>query len=326
MTHERLSGLVLPVAILPFAAVALCSWQLPFGVQAPPQIIGVVRETEIRISPEINARLEKVLVRAGNAIHAGQPVAVLSSPETAAAVDQATSAAAKARADRANVYAGVRQEEINISTQNVRIAEANVDLAAQEFERVTNLAKHDASSQQKMEEDVATLASARANLASLRAILLMNQNGPTNEERRIADSNVLRADAVTDDARAVLAKTMLFAPVDATVGTIVANVGEILSPGQSTMTLYAGKRRFATFTVREDQLQGMVPGSSVSLVTASGKSLAGKVTELRALGEFATWKAARAVGDHDLNSFLVRVDPNEASDDLKPGMTVWVSR
>jgi HlyD family secretion protein len=312
--------------VLPFAAIALCSWQLPFGQQPPRQLIGVVRETEIRISPEINARLEKVLVKPGDVVHANEPIAVLSSPETAAAVEQARSSAAKARADRANVYAGVRQEEVNISAQNVRIAEANVDLAQQEFERVTNLARHDVSSQQQMEEDTATLASAQANLSSLRAALLMSQNGPTSEERRIADAKVVLADAVTDDEQAVLAKTMLLAPVDGSVGTIVANIGEILSPGQSTMTLYAHEARFATFTVREDELQGLTTGSNVTLVTSAGRSLRGRITELRALGEFATWKAARAVGDHDLNSFLVRVDPIESVDALEPGMTVWISR
>ena len=53
-------------------------------------------------------------------------------------------------------------------------------------------------------------------------------------------------------------------------------------------------------------------------------SLKARITELRPLGEFATWRAARAAGDHDLNSFLVRVDPAETSQDLQPGMTVWL--
>ena len=34
-----------------------------------------------------------------------------------------------------------------------------------------------------------------------------------------------------------------------------------------------------------------------------------KISEMRRLGDFATWRAARAVGDHDLNTFSVRADP-----------------
>jgi hypothetical protein len=62
----------------------------------------------------------------------------------------------------------------------------------------------------------------------------------------------------------------------------------------------------------------------VTLLTAKSKAIEGHVTELRPLGEFATWRAARAAGDHDLNSFLVRIDPAETREDLQPGMTVWL--
>jgi HlyD family secretion protein len=48
--------------------------------------------------------------------------------------------------------------------------------------------------------------------------------------------------------------------------------------------------------------------------------------ELRPLGEFATWRAARAVGDHDLNSFRMRLDPVADAGRLEPGMTVWLAR
>ena len=36
------------------------------------------------------------------------------------------------------------------------------------------------------------------------------------------------------------------------------------------------------------------------------------------------WRAARAVGDHDLNSFFLRADPIDMKEKLEPGMTVWL--
>lgn len=320
--HARLASL----AVIGAAVFGLSSWQWPFGQPKQTGLIGVVHETEIRIAPELGARLQSITVSAGQQIRAGEVIATLSSPETTAAVQQARAAAAKARADRQNTYAGLRQEEVNISEQNVHIAQANVAQAEQEFERVQNLAKHEVSTQQQLEEDTATLNKAKANLASLQATLLMNRNGPTLEERAIADAAVGLADAVTRDNEATLAKTSLVAPVDGRVATVIANPGEILSPGQATMTLYADKGRFATFVVREDDLRGLTIGSEVSLLTSTDRTIAGKVTELVPLGAFATWKAARAVGDHDLNSFLLRVDPTDDSDAMEPGMTVWIKR
>jgi HlyD family secretion protein len=50
------------------------------------------------------------------------------------------------------------------------------------------------------------------------------------------------------------------------------------------------------------------------------------LTELRNWGEFAAWRAARANGDHDLNTFFLRVDPMQPSPLLDPGQTVWLQR
>jgi hypothetical protein len=41
----------------------------------------------------------------------------------------------------------------------------------------------------------------------------------------------------------------------------------------------------------------------------TGKQIPVKVTNVRRLGDFATWRAARAVGNHDLNTFAIRADP-----------------
>ncbi len=70
----------------------------------------------------------------------------------------------------------------------------------------------------------------------------------------------------------------------------------------------------------------MAIGSPLVLRTENGDRVETRVTELRPLGEFAVWRAARAVGDHDTNSFLVRADPTEGAQGFEPGMTVWLDR
>ena len=66
-------------------------------------------------------------------------------------------------------------------------------------------------------------------------------------------------------------------------------------------------------------------GSQVELVPDNGAGpINAKVDELIPRGEFATWRAARAVGDYDLNTFLIRVDTDKAPDGVEPGMTVWM--
>jgi HlyD family secretion protein len=293
------------------------------GVKAS-LIPGVVRETEIHIAPEISGRLAAVHVIQGQRVKKGDLLAELSNPELAASVFESKAALEKARADRDNVFVGPRQEVVNISAQNIKIAESKLVLDRAQYKRAAALATDSFASKQLLDERTATFRAAEANLAQLRAVYDQNKAGPTKEEREIAQANVVLAEAALANLEAKFAKTKLFAPADGVIGTLASYLGEVISPGQSVMTLAAGGERWFSFTVREDFLKGTTIGSPVRLLTAKGNTIEARVTELRPLGEFATWRAARAVGDHDLNSFLVRADPVQTTEELQPGMTVWL--
>ncbi len=293
---------------------------------APPPVAGMVRQTEIRIAPEVTGRLASIEVQAGQSVRKGDLLAVLSNPELAASLGEAEAAVRSAKAERDRIYVGLRAEEVAILVEAVDTAQANLLLAEQEQARTAALAVRDFASRQNLDASNASLAKARADLALKSAQLAAAKAGPTAEERALADARVALAEATVADLAARLAKTRLVAPVDGTVGVLVAEPGEILPIGKPVLTLYVGKERWFAFTLREDTLGRLRIGSDVTLTTDGGKPLAARVTELRPLGEFATWRAARAVGDHDLNSFRMRLDPIDAKEDdgLQPGMTVWL--
>jgi HlyD family secretion protein len=73
-----------------------------------PQIVGVVRATEVRIAPEVSGLLTAIKVRKGDHVRGGEIVAELSAIEVTASVGQARAALDSATADRNNVYSGVR--------------------------------------------------------------------------------------------------------------------------------------------------------------------------------------------------------------------------
>jgi HlyD family secretion protein len=322
----RRLGIVVPLAIVAIAGAAAVAIHLHNETRdAPPRLLGVARETEIRISPERNGRLASIEVRAGQRVQKGDVLALLSSPELTAAVAESKAAGLQAKADRNNVFAGVRKEEVEQAGQNVRVAEANVTLARQQYTRAATLAEKDVVSKQKLDEATNSLRKAEAILAQLQAAYSQSQAGPTKEERANAEAKLALAVAKTADLEATLAKTRIVAPVDGVVGLIVATQGEVISPGQAILTLDVPQQRWFSFTVREDGLKGIGVGSDASVMTAAGKTMTGRVSELRPLGEFATWRAARAVGDHDLNSFFLRVDPTAPSGEIEPGMSVWLS-
>jgi HlyD family secretion protein len=319
---RRTRPLIAVIAIAAIAFVAYRAWTTPAS-RAP--ILGVVHETEIRIAPETSGRLAAVKVKSGDHVRKGDVLAILSAPELAASLLEAKANAASARADRANVNAGVRKEEVDSAAKNVDIAEANLVLAQKQHDRASTLAAQSFASKQQLDESTTALIKAEASLDQARATYQQDQAGPTAEERAIAAANVALSEAAVADLEAQFAKTTLLAPTDGVVKLIVAELGEAISPGQAVMTIDAGSERWFTFTIREDRLGGIGMGKRLLLQTAKGDRIEARVTELLPLGEFAVWRAARAVGDHDINSFLVRADPQRAVDGVEPGMTVWIA-
>jgi HlyD family secretion protein len=315
-------------AILGLAVVILGGAAAAFRFEtqrkSTPPLIGVVHETEIRIAPDISARLASLSVKPLQPVRKGDVIAMLSSPEVAASLEEAKANAESARANLANVVAGVRQEERDTAAQNVAIAASNVTLAKEQFARVSVLAAKNYASKQQYDEDAAALSKAEASLVLANAAFDQTKAGPTKEELAVAQSQVALAQATVADLEAQLAKTTLTSPVDGIARLLVAERGEAISPGQPVLTLGVDGDRWFTFTIQEDQLQGLTMGSKVALRTTAGDRFEAKVTELRPLGEFAVWRAARAVGDHDINSFLLRADPVGPTPRLEPGMTVWI--
>ena len=87
---------------------------------SPATIVGVVRATEVRVEPEVTGQLVSIAVEKGAHVHTGDVLARLSAVELTAQVDQARAALASATANRNNVYAGVRREQIELAESGHR--------------------------------------------------------------------------------------------------------------------------------------------------------------------------------------------------------------
>jgi multidrug efflux pump subunit AcrB len=79
--------------------------------------------------------------------------------------------------------------------------------------------------------------------------------------------------------------------------------------------------------LREDQLDGLSIGLPIEVMLADRSApINARIDEIAPRGEFATWRAARAVGDYDLNTFVIRADLIGRAEGMQPGMTVWLHR
>jgi HlyD family secretion protein len=288
-------------------------------------IVGVVRATEVRVEPEVDGQLISIAVEKGARVHAGDVLAKLSAVELTAQADQARAALASATANRNNVYAGVRREQVDSLKAEIAKANARLEYMQAQLKRTSTLASQNFESQQVLDQAENDAASARADVAKAQANYDAAVAGPTREERAIADAQVLAASAAVAVLERRLEKTILHAPADGVVSVIAAEVGENIRAGQPILTVEASGKQWLSFNVREDHLSGLAVGETVG-VARNGADGAVKsvVTELRPLGVFATWQAERVIGDHDRNTLRLRLDPKGELAGLEPGMTVWI--
>ena len=308
------------------AFAALVAMGLGSSAATAQAIVGMVRQTQVKLSPTVGGRLVSVAALPGQRVRQGDVLAVIDSPELTASVAEAQAAVASVRAERDRVLAGPRAEEIAIARQAVETAKANLLLSEQYAARIAALAARNVGSRAQLDESAAALAKAQADLALKTADWDAATAGPVAEERALLDAKLALAQASLADLAARLDKTRLAAPMDGTIGIRIVELGEIVPAGRAILTLVPDGQTWLSFTLREDALQGLAIGQTVSIDKVGGATLQARVTELRPLGEFATWRAARAVGAHDLNSFRIRLEPVQPDPQLQPGMTVWLSR
>ncbi len=78
-----------------------------------------------------------------------------------------------------------------------------------------------------------------------------------------------------------------------------------------------------TFNVREDLLNNLKMGKTfkVKVPALNNKIVEVKVTYIKALASYATWKATKTSGQFDVKTFEVRARPTAKVADLRPGMT-----
>jgi HlyD family secretion protein len=277
------------------------------------------------VEPEVDGQLVSIAVEKGAHVRAGDVLARLSAVELTAQAGQARAALASATADRSNVYAGVRREQVASLKDQIAKASARLDYVQAQLTRTSTLARQSFESQQSLDQAENDAASARADVAEAQANYDAAVAGPTREERAIAEAQVQAAASAVAVLERRLEKTILRAPADGVVSVIAAEVGENVRAGQPILMVEAAGKQWLSFNVREDYLGGLTVGETVS-VTRNGADGAIKsvITELQPLGVFATWQAERVIGDHDRNTLRLRLDPEGESAGLEPGMTVWI--
>ena len=324
---KRASGGAVASAVIVTLVVAgivgLSIWYL---ARPQPLIIqGEADATRVDIAARIDGRVGQRPVDRGQNVVAGQLLFEIDNPELVAKWRQAQAGVDVAKAQLANILAGTRAETIAQRKAEEEAAEANFTLAQRTHDRIKELAGSGNAPLQRLDEvtnslEVAKRQQDQAKLAYEEAI-----NGATKEERAIAQTNVLKAQASVDTIKAQVDELVVKSPIVGQVYQVGAEIGEYVSPGVPLLSLVDLSDVWLRFNLREDLVRGLKVGDRFTMrAPALGdQEIPAEIKLIATRGEYAGWRATRATGDFDLRTFEVRAYPVTPLPALRPGMSVY---
>jgi HlyD family secretion protein len=312
-------------------------------------LTGIVTTDDVIVSAEIQGRLERLLVKEGDAVKKGDLLASIQPREWKAdaayyanSERQIGSLVAEAEADlkfqEAQTPTQIRQAEANLAAVEAQVAQAEADLeiAQLNFHRLDDLYHKNVESAQSYDQARTSFDAGKARVESLRkqvraaqaAVDLAKSTEQQTAARRAAlaasREQLAAAGAQSEKAEARLSYTEIRAPVDGVVDTRAALQGEVVNPGQGIVTVINPDDLWVRADVEEGYIDRIRLGDKFEVRLPSGARREGTVFFRGVDADFATQRDVSRT-KRDIKTFEIRLRCDNRDRGLAVGMTAFVT-
>lgn len=299
------------------------------------QITGVVETREVDVNTKIPGRIVELTVQDGQQVKNGDLLARIDDRDVKAKEAQALAGIAAARGDIARARAasasadGSTAAAVQKAGAALEKARADADLATKTYQRMVELHKSQAISDQQMDSSereykaaLAGVAVAQGDLANARASRLQVDVYQADIQR--AEAALTKAEADLKQIQISLDETLIKAPCSGSVTSLNVEQGEMVSQGLPLMTVTDYNDNWVNVKVLQSVLNKIKDGQPVALTVQNlpDKKFSGKIVDISRKPEFATSRATNDRGEKDIVTYNVKIRVN--SSQLRPGMTVNV--
>lgn len=343
-----------------FAGVAYSSgW---FNRDSSLQGSGTVEARDIRVGSKVGGRIDKVLVREGDAVNAGQVLITFDDKELQAALDQSKAAAEAARGYRPEEIAeakaalaeakaeyeqrknGYRREDIAAAQADLDRAKADAARAKLDYDRYEALSQKDLVSKQQRDTAEAAYRMTDAAQANAQHKLDELQHGYRPEEiaasqaryeqaeatyskfergNRREDVDLAKASFSYDEAR--FREREVVAPSNATVEVLDVRPGDLIAPNTPVATLLERDQIYIRIYIPETEIGHVTLGqkAEVRVDSFSKTVFEGVVEQINQQAEFLPRNVqTREERVHQVFGVKVRID--DPSNRIRAGMAADV--
>jgi RND family efflux transporter MFP subunit len=249
-------------------------------------LTGTVTTDAVIVSPQIQGRIQRLLVDVGDEVTNNQLLAQIQPAEWQADAD---------------FY--VRSEQQ--TTADLAQAEADAENAKLNYERIGNLYSNNVESVQTYDVARTTYDSAKARVESVRR-------------------QIQAAAAQRQKAQVYLDYTEITAPVSGTVDTRVALQGEMVNAGQAIVTLINPDDLWVRADVEETYIDRIHLGDKLQVHLPSGATREGVVFYRGVDADYATQRDVSRT-KRDIKTFEIRLRCDNSDRALAVGMTAYVT-
>jgi HlyD family secretion protein len=258
---------------------------------ADPNLIrlnGRIEAVMVDLSPKVTGRVREVLVREGERVKAGAVLVRLDLGETGLAVGRDQSQVASAEARVRDLQAGSRSTEIAAAEADVRDRKAGLDLARKELQRQQFMLDRKVGTGRDVERATTEVERLEAAVSASENRLKLLREGARHFQVQQAQDDVARAKSVLQQSETVANEAELRAPADAIVVHRFVEPGQLVAPGQPTITLAFTDRLYVRSYVPEPMLGRVRIGVAAEVVVDAYKdrTFKARVAEVSREAEF----------------------------------------
>lgn len=309
----------------------------------PIRTTGIVEAIEVNISTKASGKISYICCEEGDKIEKGNIAIRLEANDLKASVKEALAGVEKANAEVGEAEAAIESAKANIASAEADIKSAAADLeksrvqmedAKKQLNRAKTLYVEKTVSEEEFDTAVTDYESANADYASSKAGLTSAcaKKDVAIAQLRTAKSQLNSALANLEELKAKLlfnrakfAETRVTSPISGTVVFKAFEKGEMVTSGTTILTIVDMDDLYIRVDI-EETLVGYITLNSRAFITvegAPGRIFQGNISEIGRYAEFATQRDVLR-GRQDIKTFRVKINADDPTGFLKPGMTVEV--
>ncbi|MGZ3591416.1 MAG: efflux RND transporter periplasmic adaptor subunit, partial [Thermodesulfobacteriota bacterium] len=276
---------------------------------------------EVDVGFKVSGRIIGRYFEEGDWVDQGKVLAKLDDEDLRNRLEVARATLSSADARLSKLLAGSRPEEIRQAEANLNQAKSDLSNKEAHFERMKLLLERGVVPRDTLDSAEAAYKMAKAaSQAALENYLLVKE-GPRKEDIDDARAQVEQARASVKLNETQLSYTTLYSPITGVVLVRSGEVGEVVNPGTSILTMADIENVWLKAYIPETDLSKVKWGQEVIVTTdlKPKKEYKGRISFISSQAEF-TPKQIQTEKERVTLVYRIKVDISNKDHELKPGM------